>query len=387
MTYRVLLLHNRYRLAGGEDSVVNTERHLLESRGHPTDIMLRDNRDIADMTAVKLALNTIWSRVAVRDLENKIKGFCPDIVHVHNTFPQLSPAVYWVATASGVPVVQTLHNFRLLCTQAMFIRNGKLCEKCLGHTVWRSVPMRCYHDSVMQSVTVASMVQLHRALGTYRTKVARYIALSEHARSKFVAAGIPAERVEVKPNFVDLPPPRDEVRSSGLYVGRLSEEKGVGVLLKAVQTLPDSKILVIGDGPYWPLLKACPMLKLAGWLEPSAVLEAMTRAAYLVFPSVWFENFPRTLVEAFASGLPVIASRLGAMAEIIEDRVTGLLFQPGSWEELARCIHWAETHPGEIAEMGVRAREVYEKLYSADENYEKLMRIYAAAIGEVSESG
>jgi glycosyltransferase involved in cell wall biosynthesis len=378
---RILIAHCRYRQRGGEDAVADAEADLLERNGHAVLRYTRDNREIDGIDRVALAVQTLWSTRTVRDLERRVRAFRPHVIHVHNTFPLLSPSIYWAAARAGVPVVQTLHNFRLLCAQAMLLKDGAVCERCIGRLPWRGVVGRCYRDSATQSAVLVGGLALHRALGTYRHKAVRYIALSEFCRRKFIEGGLPPERIVVKPNFVDVRCRPNDDRRGGLFVGRLAPEKGVGVLAEALSQRPWSAIDVIGTGPERSRLEGRRSVRLLDWQEPEVIYRAMRRAAYLVMPSIWFENFPRTLVEAFACGLPVIASRLGALAELIDDGRTGLLFEPGSAPDLARRLEWAETHLRELRLMGVNARYEYERKYTPAINYRQLVDIYREALG------
>lgn len=380
---RILVVHNRYQAAGGEDSVVDDEVALLRERGHAVETYLRDNRELEHLGALDAFGQALWARRSARELEALLAAFRPDVVHVHNTFARVSASVYWPAARASVPVVQTLHNFRLMCVQAMLLREGRVCEDCVGRVPWRGVLHACYRGSRAQSAGLAAVVGLHRALGTYRSRVTRYIALTEFCRRKFIEGGLPAHRIMVKPNFVPDPAPAGEPRRGGLFVGRLSPEKGVDVLLAALDEVPGAEIDVVGAGPEAAKVAAHPRARLLGWRAPHEVRARMARAAYLVMPSLWYENFPRTLVEAFASGLPVIASRLGALEELVEDRFTGLLFEPGSAQSLARRIAAAEREPAAMRRMGRHARLVYETAYTPRTNYEQLMAIYDSAIAAV----
>jgi glycosyltransferase involved in cell wall biosynthesis len=380
---RILVVHNRYQLPGGEDAVVDAEIELLRGHGHAVEAYLRDNHELRDMSAFDAFTQTLWSRRTGEELAGIVREFGPDVIHAHNTFALVSPSLYWHASRMGVPVVQTLHNFRLLCVQAMFLHDNHVCEDCLGRVPWRGVARKCYRGSALQSAAVATMLGMHRALGTYRHKVTRYIALNEFCRQKFIEGGLPASRLAIKPNFVDIDRPPAHARSGSLYVGRLAAEKGIDVLLRAVRELPSVTIDVIGAGPEGHKLESNPQLNLLGWLKPTEIYDRMRRAAYLVMPSIWYENFPRTLLEAFANGLPVIASRLGALPELIEHGRTGLLFEPGSPDDLARHLAWAEAFPQKMRAMGENARAVYEARFTSQENYGRLMAIYEEAIAAV----
>lgn len=379
--HRVLLLHNRYQHRGGEDSVVDSEAALLREHGHEVELMIWDNEAIKSLSPVSAAVRTIWSGESTRRVTEAIQRLRPDVVHVHNSFPLASPSVYWAADKAGVPVVKTLHNFRLLCPQAMFLRDGKVCEDCLGKVPWRAVRYRCYRDSAAASAACASMLTAHRAMGTWRHRITRYIALNHFGRDKFIEGGLPAERIVIKPNFVaaDAPPPAG-ARDGLLFVGRISTEKGIETLAHAARLVPEARIRVIGSGPAEALLQGIANVELLGPKPAAEVMAWMARSAALLMPSVWYEGFPRTLVEAYSQGLPVIASRIGALGEVIEPDRTGLLFEAGSAEGLASRIRAALADPAAMREMGRIARQTYEALYTPDVNYAILTRIYDEAI-------
>lgn len=384
---RVLVIHNAYQHRGGEDTVVEAEIALLRAHGHEVETYCRSNDDVAGMSSSALARQTLWSARTTRDLDALFGRFRPDVVHVHNTFPLVSPSLYWAAARAGIPVVQTLHNFRLLCLNALFLREGRVCEDCMGKLPWRGVTRACYRGSRPASAALAGMLALHRTLGTYRSKVTRYIALNEFCRGKFIEGGLPADRVVVKPNFVDFGVPGAGPRAGLLFVGRLSTEKGIATLAAAMALLPGVSLRVAGDGPEAALLGDVPGVKHLGSLPGEAVREEMARAVALVVPSIWYENFPRTIVEAFACGLPVIASRIGALADIVTDGETGLLFEPGDQRDLADKLAWAQANSDRMAEMGRRARAQYEAEFSAEVNYRRLIAIYADAVAEVKREG
>jgi glycosyltransferase involved in cell wall biosynthesis len=380
---RVLLVHNAYQQRGGEDSVLESEMALLQQQGHEVALYRRDNDDIETMSRPELLAHTLWSTQTVRDIEQWSLRFKPDVIHVHNTLPLVSPSVFWAADKVDVPVVQTLHNYRLACLDATFMRNGRICEDCLGKAPWRGVVHACYRGSRLQSGAMASMLVMHRAMGTFRRKVTRYIALSEFSRTKLAQAGLPPERISVKPNFLEWQdaPPQDD-RSGGLFVGRLSPEKGIEALLKALSALPSHNVRVAGSGPLADLVQQQLGSLALGFQPLPQVMALMRSASFMVLPSLWYEGFPRTIVEAFACGTPVLASRLGTMAEVIEDGVTGLLFTPGDVQDMAAKLAWAQAHPAEMRAMGMAARRRYESHYVPTVNHAQLLSIYRQAITE-----
>jgi glycosyltransferase involved in cell wall biosynthesis len=381
---RILFIHNAYQQFGGEDVVVGAELGLLRSHGHHAELYKRHNDELHHLSPTQAAVSAIWSRRAANEVKAACKVLNPDVIHVHNTFPLISPSVYWVASRSNIPVVQTLHNFRLLCPQGTFFRNGAPCEDCLGRSPWRAVVHKCYRGSATQSAVLAGLLRAHGAAGTYQNKVTRYIALSAFSRARFIAGGLPAKKIMVKPNFVesDMRPDWNR-RQGGLFVGRLTPEKGIDALLEAARIGGFANIDVIGAGPSAAAVAERFGERYLGFLPSTEISQRMRSAAYLLLPSIAHEQMPMTMLEAFACGLPVIASRVGALAELIEDGKTGVLVHPGDAADLAAKLAWAEAHPHEMEAMGRAARAAYEAKYTAPINYKLLLDIYEDAIAAV----
>ena len=362
--------------------MVEAEVALLRAHGHSVTEYRRDNHELEGIGRLSAAMGTVWSTRTTRELADIFEQDKLDILHAHNTFPLISPSMYWAAEKAGVPVVQTLHNFRLLCPQAMLLRDGKACEQCVNRLPLPGIWHACYRDSRAQTGAVAAMLMAHRALGTWSHKVARYIALNEFCRGKFIEGGLPASKIVVKPNFVDLGEPAVADRSGFLFVGRLAPEKGIGVLARSLSLVPNGALLVAGAGAEADRLKDLPGVRMLGVLSDADVQARMCGALALVLPSIWYENFPRTLVEAFACGLPVIASRLGALADLVQDGVNGLLFEAGNPEDLAAKMRWAQLNASTMHQMGRNARANYEENYTAASNYSKTMSIYESVLRE-----
>lgn len=391
---RVLLVHNRYQQPGGEDGVVKAEAEMLRRHLHRVELYEADNDGITGgMSSLKTALSCMWSIRTQRSFAERIREVQPDVVHVHNFFPVMSPAVHHAARKSGIPVVQTLHNYRLLCPASTFLRNGSICEACTHE--WyplSAVRHACYRNSRAATTAVANMLVMHRAIGTWTTTVSRYIALSEFARRKFIASGMPADRISVKPNFLaDDPGSGPGSDDYVLFVGRLSDEKGIACLLQAWKAVRSKlRLVIVGDGPLGPMVReyaaANRSVEWLGFRNRSEILNLMGKAFALVFPSLWFEAFPLVLAEAFAKGLPVIASNLGSMAEIVVHRRTGLLFAPGSPLDLTSALQWASDHRNEVCAMRPWARREFESKYTAETNYRQLMSIYEEARQVFSEA-
>ena len=383
---KVLLIHNLYQQPGGEDAVFEMERALLERNRHDVITFVEDNARLEGVNPLKVAVGAIWSREAQRNMRKLIEQTKPDVVHFHNTFLRISPAAYYVVKEMGLPVVQTLHNYRLICPGSLLMRDGHVCEDCLGKVIpWPGVVHGCWRNSRSGTTVVAAMLTVHRVLRTWENQVDVYIALTEFARQKFVQGKLPAEKMMVKPNFVYPDPENGEHRGNfALFVGRLSAEKGVRTMLSAWQLLKGVPLKIVGSGPLMAEVKEQVererlAIEVLGRRSRENAFSLIRQASFLIFPSEWYEGFPVTIAEAFACGLPVIASRLGAMAEIVEDGRTGLLFEPGNPEDLAAKVAWAWTHPKEMDEMGQEARREYEAKYTAKQNYEMLMAIYEKA--------
>ncbi len=385
---KIISVHNRYLMAGGEDQVFESEARLLRERGHEV-TQIEEKNEYPDSVAKKIgmAMDCVWSRRWSREFQAVLQRVRPDVVHVHNFFPRFSPSIYYACRREGVPVVQTLHNYRLLCAGAELYRNGKVCEECLDHSVLRGVRYGCYQGSKLGTAVLTVMVSVHRSLRTWSRMVDCYVALTEFARKKMIAGGLPGDRIRVKPNFV-LPDPGAKTTAGdyALFVGRLVESKGVLSMLEAWKELPGVPLEIIGDGPCREQIEAelkagrLPSVIYRGRLPRADTLAAMKNARFLVFPSEWYEGFPVTIAESFACGVPVVGSRLGAMQEIVSDGVTGLHFQAGDVGDLRSKARWAWDHPDGMQEMGGRARLEFERKYTAEHNIAMLEEIYESAM-------
>jgi glycosyltransferase involved in cell wall biosynthesis len=384
---KILAVHNRYQRPGGEDRVFVDETALLEARDHRVLRYEVHNDRVERVNRLTLAKDTVWNSSAYRELRALIRRERPDVVHFHNTLPLVSPAGYYAARAEGVPVIQTLHNYRLLCPVALFFRDGRVCEDCMGKAVpWPGVVHECYRGSRAASGVIAAMLTVHRVLRTWTEMVDVYVALTEFARSKFIEGGLPATKIVVKPNFVAPDPGRGQGGGGyALFVGRLAPEKGTGTMLAAWERLGTRiPLKIVGDGPLRDrVVGAAARRSNVEWLGHRPVEEVhalMGKADMLVFPSEWYETFGRVAVEAFAVGTPVIAANIGAVAELVEHGRTGLEFRPGDPEDLVTQVEWALSHPAELRRMRDEVRAEFEAKYTAERNYRALMEIYEAAL-------
>ena len=387
---RVLQVHTRYRLAGGEDQVVEAERRLLEEAGVEVHQIVFDNAALRESRGLVgdlgLAASAVWSRSAQRRVEAAIVAKRPQVMHVHNTFPAASPSVYATAAAYGVPVIQTLHNYRFVCPAATAFRDGHACTDCVGRSIpWPAVLHACVRGSRPQSFVAATTLTIHRARGTFARGISGYVALTSFQRKVMIDGGLPAERIRVIPNFLEPDPGIERGSRDGiLFVGRLSHEKGIAVLLEAANLVP-RVVRFIGGGPLASDVQKADALGDVSYLGSVArpsVIDELRRTIALVLPSVWFEGFPLVVLEAFATGTPVIASRIGSLTELIEGGVNGLLAEPNNAVDLADRIRWAIDHPDEMRGMGLNARRSYEARFRGPTHLAALQEAYASVGAE-----
>jgi glycosyltransferase involved in cell wall biosynthesis len=385
---RILMVHNYYRQPGGEDEVFAAEAALLEQHGHSVSQLAFQNNNITQTNILHTAAGTVWNTESSNRMTQAIHATRPDIVHFHNTFPLVSPTAYDAPWRAGIPTVQTLHNYRLVCPNAIMYRNGRVCNDCVGKSFpWPGIVHACYRGSRPATAAVAAMLGTHRAVRTWQQKVSVYIALTEFARSIYVAGGLPEQRIVVKPNFIRTDPGKGSGGHGFLFVGRLTEEKGIRTLLEAWRLLNGAATLeIIGDGPLAAEVSASAGsgIRWLGRQPMQTVLSKMRESLCIIIPSLWYEAFPMTIVEAFAAGLPVIASNHGSLGGLIQHRRTGLHFAPGDSAALAAAVRWALDNPAALQGMRDAARLEYATKYTSPQNYELLMGIYGRALEERS---
>jgi len=380
---RILIVHNHYQQAGGEDEVFRAETALLREHGHAVVTLTIQNSPVSGLGALGAARDAFWSRAFRRTLARAIEESRPDVAHFHNTFFRVSPSAYDACRQAGIPVVQSLHNYRLVCPGATLYRDGAACEDCLGGNVLtRSVRHACYRGSRAETAVVAGMLTAHRWLGTWQRSVDCYIAMTEFARETFIEGGLPAEKITIKPNFASVDPGRGDGRGRyALFVGRLSAEKGIGTLMTAWRALPRRvPLLIAGDGPLASRVadftRTTPGCQWLGQQSRQSIARLMQDAAFLVVPSECYEMFPLVIAEAYAAGLPVIGSSHGSVGALIDDGRTGRHVRAGNPADVAAVVTWAATHPAELADMRAQARAEFEAKYTAERNYKTLIDIY-----------
>ncbi|MEK7269954.1 MAG: glycosyltransferase family 4 protein [Planctomycetota bacterium] len=385
---KVLLVHDYYLQRGGEDFVFEEEGALLESKGCRVIRYSRSNDRILEMGRLALLRTVLGGEPAVSEIRQIVRREKPDVVHFHNTFPLITPAACRAAKEEGAAVVVTLHNYRRICLNGLLFRSGRVCEDCAKRTVgWPGVLHACYRHSRTASAVVAWLNARQRRRQIWERSVDRFIVLSEFSRRKLEEAGLDVSRMVVKPNHVQAegepgPWPREPF---ALFVGRLTTEKGVSILLKAWEGIGAKfSLKIAGEGPVGVdalVSGGGPAgVEWMGWKGPEDVRALMRACSVLVVPSTWYEICPRTIMEAFAVGTPVLASRLGSMAEFVDDGRNGLLFEPGNPGDLAEKATRLLEHPEECRRLGLQAREDFLAKYTADRNFDRLMQIYGMAM-------
>ncbi len=387
---RVLIVHNYTQRRGGADEAAEQDKALLEKNGHEVFFYARHNDEIKTMSfahKISLFLQPTWSHKSYKEIQAIITEFKPDVLHCHSFFPLVSPAIYYIAKKFHVPVIQTLHEYRLVCASGQLLRDGKICEKCMTSSLIQGVRYGCYHNSKIQTASASLMLKVHRWAKTWQTKVDCFINLTEFSQQKLLASGIPKERCYIRPNFLSTTnqPPYNE-RKYALYVGRLSREKGINTLLKAWRELPQVSLKIIGDGPIraWAenYTKQHQMnnVEFLGFLSLNKVLEYQCKALFVLLPSIFYETFGRTIMEAYSVKTPVIASKIGAITENVIDGETGLLFEPQNANDLARKVRLALNNPQELERWGNEAQKLYQSKFTAGIAYGHLMDIYTKAL-------
>jgi glycosyltransferase involved in cell wall biosynthesis len=394
---KILTVHNYYKFGGGEDEVFRREKQLLISKGHEVVEYTRHNDEITRcglLKAASLAGRTVWAFDSHRDISKLLEKERPHVAHFHNTFPLISPSAYYACAAAGVPVVQTLHNSRLVCPAGTLYRDGRPCDDCAGRTfAWPAIQYGCYQESRVRSAVAASMAAAHRGLGTWELKVDRYVVFSDFYRKLFIGAGVAPEKIALKPHFVDCDPGVRKSRGEyALFIGRLVPEKGIRTLLTAWHGLQDIPLKIRGEGPLGETVNASveatdSRITLVPRPEREELFELIKGARFLVWPSEGYnETFGLVAIEAFACGVPVLASRIGVAREIVRDGYTGLHFRPGDPSDLAEKAAWAWRHPNELQRMGEMARAEFEAKYTKERNYTVLMDIYERVVRELESS-
>jgi glycosyltransferase involved in cell wall biosynthesis len=382
---RILVGHNFYQQPGGEDAVFRSEVAMLKSFGHEVCLYERHNDEIKPdiLSRISQAASMRYSKNSYDQMRSLIRSFKPDVAHFHNIFYMMTPSVLNACKDEGVPVVLSLHNFRLVCINGLFFRDGKPCEDCLSGSRMSGIIHRCYRGSLAFSALAADMTDYHWHQNTWNSVVDRFIVATEFSKKKYIQAGIPSDKLKVLPHFVQEPPQSDRTKSNyALYAGRLSQEKGVDVLLKAWRDIKEVPLYIVGRGPKQQEMEGyikkhgMTNVKILGFLESQEYHKVLSQARFLVVPSVCYENFPIVVAEAFSYGLPVVASRLGTFEEIIEDNFNGRLFAPDDAVDLASKVLDIIADEKQYEKLCENARKAFEAKYTSVQHYQNLVRIY-----------
>jgi len=390
---RVLVLHNQYQYRGGEDTVFVSEIELLRKYGNSVRSLVFSNDSIVEISGkMKYGIRSFYNSKSAKLLEKEIRRFSPEIIHVHNFFPIASPSVFFIANRFKIPVILTLHNYRLLCPNAMFFRNGVVCEKCIDKTFpIDGVVNGCYRNSKIQTFSLATMVWVHKLAGTWNKRIDKFIVLTKFAKNKFINSSLtlPNSKICIKSNFVSDNGFVFDKENYFLFVGRLSEEKGIDILMNAFKD-SKNKLEIVGDGPLENEVRTFSEnfhnVTFHGFQKKDFIYNKLKKAKALIFTSKLYEGMPMTIIEAFSVGTPVISGNIGGPGEIVKDSYNGLLYEVGNFMDLKNKINWLNEHPLEVMDMNENARREYESHYSEEENYKQLKRIYKDAINEKKES-
>jgi len=386
---KILIVHNHYMYSGGEDEVVEAEKSMLEKFGHKVILYEQSNSQINERTVLDKILFVLkeiyWSQKTYSDVSGLIKKERPDVAHFHNTFFSISPSAYDACYHAGIPIIQTLHNYRFICPIGIFYRNGQICEDCVKRGKKAAVINRCWRDSFFFSLVLTKIVRDFEKRKILSEKISQFIALTPFSRQKFIDNGFDEKKITIKPNFLDFESKFTKGEGKyGLFVGALRDYKGLSTLMNAWKSLENNfSLKIIGDGPmYHELEKGCHNreIELLGAKSLNETLQLINDSLFVVIPSDCYENFPRVILEAFACGVPVIASNHGALKDIVEHGKTGLLFKRANSDDLAEKINLLIENPALARELGQSARKKYEANYTIEKNYQTLMNIYNFSI-------
>lgn len=389
---KVLMAHNYYQVPGGEDTVFHNEVNMLEKNGHKVIKYTRYNDEIKGgvLSKLKLGIDTIFSLKTYKEVKKLIDENDIDVVHVHNTLPLISPSIYYAARAKKVPVVQTIHNFRLLCPGATFTRNGEICEDCVSKGLEQSLKHKCYRGSLAQTFIMYAMLKFHRIIGTYN-KI-NYITLTEFNKNKLSSLVKDENKIRVKPNFVEKNDKVERVLEDYfVYIGRLDEIKGINFLVEAWTEIDKNiDLYVIGTGPEEKKVKNfieennITNIKLLGFMKREEAFKIIQKSRAIIVPSKWYEGFPMTIAESFSLGVPVIGSNIGNIESIIDDRTSGLLFEMDNKKSLKKIVENTFYNKEESKLLGENAYKAFKEKYTDIENYKNLKEIYIELVGEKS---
>ena len=399
---RILFIHNFYQQFGGEDSVANAERRLLEDRGEQVLFWTRHNDEIKNygpLQKLNFFRETVHSSRTVRDIEKAVAEFKPDVAFVHNIYPLISPSLYSALRTLRVPIVQVLHDFRPFCSNGWFYIDGKVCERCKLGNHLHGIVHRCYRDSYTLSTLYSTALGVNRWAGML-DKVDAFVCLTGFFKKKIMETGVPEKKIFIRPNFIDAPPlelqstdppptgigAKANGKGYALFLGRLSNEKGLWTLIRAFEQLPEVELKIVGTGPLEQDLrnyvrdKGLRNIDLVGFKSGDEKWKLIRNCEFAVVSSEWYENFPIVVLEYFAGAKPVIASRIGGLPYIVEERKTGFLFEAGNPGDLAGTVRRLRANPADAEAMGRQGRQLAETEYGPQKSYDSLMQIFSQVL-------
>lgn len=377
---KILIVHNFYQIPGGEDTVVANEKRLLEEHGHEVIEYTRNNSELNSLNKFQkllLPFTTVFNYKTYREIKKSIKENKVDIVHVHNTLNLISPSVYYAAVSCGIPVVQTIHNFRMVCPGATFFRNGRICEDCLKNGLQEAVKHSCYRNNKIQTLACVINLKLHGLTGIY--KKINYICLTEFTKHKLEKHANGA-KVFVKPNFVYDIGMKEANEDYYLFVGRVEEIKGVEVLIDTFKEIPDHLLKIAGRGDLDTEIREritkenLNNIELLGYQNREAVNELMRNAKALIMCSQWYETFGMVIAEAYSCGTPVIVGDIGNIKDLVIPGKTGELFTYNSYQDMIEAIKLFES--GSYEEYSRNSYAFFNERLTSESNYNQLMNIY-----------
>ncbi len=381
---RILFIHTRYRQAGGEDQALQSEMEVLKQKGHTIEILLFENPDTTSFISnLKNGIESFFNLQSYRITTKTIKEFKPDVIHLHNLFFKASPSVLYAAHKNNIPVAATIHNYRLICPNALLLRNNKPCELCVHKTfALPGIYHKCYHSSALATGLVTGITGFHKLINSWNKTIGVYITLTNFAKEKIQnsSLNIAPNQIIIKPNFTKDPGESTYEREDFfLFAGRLSEEKGIKVLLQAFAEISNKRLVVAGEGPLKKelenLFKINRNISFTGKLNNEQTITLMKKCKTLIVPSLWYEGLPFVILEAFSTGTPVLASNLGAMHSIITDGYNGLHFKPDDKEELKNTV-LAFINNNNRNLMYSNARQTFLNYYTAEKHYTAIMKLY-----------
>ena len=382
---KIIQIHNEYTAKGGEDIVVENEKKLLIKNGHKVFQLVKKNKNEIKnfFDKIKIAKNLIHSKNSKKFVLKKLRIIKPDIVHVHNTFPIWTFSVINACNELKIPVIMTIHNFRLICANGSFYRRNDICELCLKSSVFNAIKYGCYKGSFIKSIPVALMIKFYKKGLSLVDRINRFIVLTNFSKKKLLQAKFPNNKISIKPNFVfNVSKDYSDINKEGfLFASRLTEEKGL-IDLVNIHNQFNFNLKVCGEGPLKNYIKNNKKINYLGFLNKTKLQKAFINSKFFIFPSKVYETFGNVIIEAFAYETVVIAPNLGSISTIIKDRYNGILFEPNNSDDLLDKIKWAISNNNKCETIKINAKKIFEKKYSDKVNYKILFGIYKNAIRE-----